>query len=419
MSSYELNWHAKEEAKKEAFSPSKQNVNIEFTTQNLLVNADNLDALKAMKKEYASKIDLIYIDPPYNTKNHKFIYKDTFDTHSSWLNFMYPRLLLACGMLKEDGVIFISIDDNEVAQLKLVCDEIFGESNFMSQFVWQKKKKPSFLHAKVAKMSEYILCYGKNIKLAPMLSIESSGEDKPYPLNFKNNPLQELLFAPKSVSFSSKVFSGENGTIIKASDMSKKNVELFLLDDVEIKDGVNAKSFRMRGHWRYSQNTLNKLIEEGALLRVAKTPFRINYMKKETKAKLMRNMLTKDSYNMATYEDATSEITELFGFEAFLQPKPVELIKTLIKSVTYRKKEALVLDFFAGSGTTAEAVMKLNLEDNGERKFILIQSNEKINKNFNSFKNSHNTIYEIMKNRVKLSYVKYNLNNLDLNEMTL
>jgi len=417
VNSYALNWHGKKEAKKEAFSPSKQNVN--FTTQNLLINADNLDALKAMKKEYASKIDLIYIDPPYNTKNHKFIYKDKFDTHSSWLNFIYPRVILACAMLKEDGVIFISIDDNEVAQLKLVCDEIFGESNFMAQLIWQKKKKPSFLHTKVAKMSEYILCYAKNIKLAPMLSIESSGEDKPHPLNFRNNPLQELLFASKSVSFSSKVFSGEKGTIIKASDMSKKNVELFLLDDVEIKDGVNVKSFRMRGHWRYSQNTLNKLIEEGALLRVAKIPFRVNYMKKETKAKLMRNMLTKDSYNMATYEEATSEITELFGFEAFSQPKPVELIKTLIKSVTYKKKEALVLDFFAGSGTTAEAVMKLNLEDNGKRKFILIQSNEKINKNFSSLKNSHNTIYKIMKNRVELSQKKYNLENFSFKEINL
>ncbi len=419
MSSYGLNWYAKEQAKAEAFSPSKFSRNIEYSKINLLINADNLEALKMMRRDYSSKIDLIYIDPPYNTKNHKFIYKDKFDCHSSWLNFMYPRLILACSMLKEDGVIFISIDDNEVAQLKLVCDEIFGEYNFMSQFVWQKKNKASFLHAKVAKMNEYILCYAKNIKKAPMLSIESSGEYKPHPLNFKNNPLQELLFPAQSVCFSHKAFFEENSSTIKLSDMSNKNVELFLLDDVEIKNGLNTKSFRMRGHWRYSQNTLDKLIKEGAILSVAKTPFRINYMKKETKAKLMRNMLTKDSYNMATYEDATSYITELFGFEAFSQPKPVELIKTLIKAATYNKKDALILDFFAGSGTTAEAVMKLNLEDNGERKFILIQSKEKTNKNSDAFKNSYKNIYEIMKTRVELSQKKYNLENFCFKEIDL
>ncbi|NCO01198.1 MAG: site-specific DNA-methyltransferase [Epsilonproteobacteria bacterium] len=146
---------------------------------------------------------------------------------------------------------------------------------------------------------------------------------------------------------------------------------------------------------------------EGAILSVAKLPFRINYMKEEKKPKLMRNMLTKESYKMATYEDATAEIIEHFGYDAFSQPKPVELIKTLLQSVTYAKKDALVLDFFAGSGTTAEAVMKLNLEDRGERSYILIQSNEEIKRGSSAYLNGYRTIYDIMRERVKLSHKKY------------
>jgi len=258
MASYGLQWQGNEKCKAQTLHPASPPKKIKFQKTNLLINADNLEALQAMKEEYNSKIDVIYIDPPYKTKNYKFIYKDTFASHCSWLNFIYPRVLLACGMLKEDGVIFISIDDNEVAQLKLLCDEIFGEKNFISQFVWQKKKSASFLHKKIAKISEYILCYAKNQDKAPMLSVEQSSKFKPYPLNFKNNPLSELCFAAGSICFSPKFEAG----IIQASDMSHKNVALHLLDNVEIKNGVNANAFRMSGHWRYSQNSLDRLREE-------------------------------------------------------------------------------------------------------------------------------------------------------------
>jgi len=390
-----LDWHGKEKSKLLACG-IETHMPIANENQNLLINSDNLDALKSLTHEYKSKIDVIYIDPPYNTKNHKFLYDDKFDNHSSWLNFIYPRLILACGLLSDDGVIFISIDDNEVAHLKLVCDEVFGANNFISQFVWQKKNKPSFLHQKVARMNEYILAYAKDIKKAPMLSVESSKPKQKYPLNFKNNPIKELFFAPWHVEF--KLKDG----VIKAQDMSSKTIGCVLLDDVEIKGGRNIDGFRMRGGWRYTQEYLDKLVENGATLSVGKIPFRVNLTKNSSKLKMMHNFLTKATCHMPTYEDANSEIVELFGFEVFSKPKPTELIKTLIKSVTYIKKDATILDFFAGSGTTAEAVMRLNKEDNGDRKYILVQSNENVKKNSIAYKNGYRNIYEIMRDRVKL-----------------
>ncbi|MBU0720626.1 site-specific DNA-methyltransferase [bacterium] len=410
MSVYSLNWALKDEAKRESFTKSRSRTKIKFSTNNLLVNGDNLDALKILAQEYKNKIDVIYIDPPYNTKNHKFVYEDNFakdstcrDPHSAWLNFIYPRLILACGILSDEGVIFISIDDNEAAQLKLVCDEIFGEDNFIAQFVWQKKNKPSFLHKKVSKVSEYILSYAKNRERAPMLSVEKSSQKKAYPLNFKHNPPKELLFQAASVDFNL------SDSLIRASDMSSKTIECVLLDDVQIVNGKNANQFRIKGSWRYTQEYIDTLIQKGEKFTVAKVPFRINLIKQESKRKSMRNMLTKESYNTPTYEDATSEMNTLFGFEAFTKPKPLGLIKLLLESVTYQKKDALILDFFAGSGTTAEAVMRLNSEDGGTRRFILVQSSEATKKSSPAFKNGYTNIYEITLKRLKYSVEKYNL----------
>jgi adenine-specific DNA-methyltransferase len=405
MSEYSLNWNGKDKSKKEAFKEFTSKQKIKFSKENLLINADNLDALKLLNIEYKNRIDVIYIDPPYNTKNHKFLYEDKFctcqDKHSLWLSFIYPRIILACGILSEEGVIFISIDDNEVAQLKIVCDEVFGEVNFISQLIWQKKNKPSFLNSKISKMSEYVLCYAKNIKKAPMLSLESSKEFKPYPLNFTNNPFLELTFRANSVSFTPKIIEKLKNKTIKASDMSSKRVKCELLDDIKIVDSLNANDFRMSGSWRYNQESLNALLDNGAILSVSKIPLRINYIREDIKKKLMKNILNKETYKVQTNEDGLRQIVELFGYEAFIKPKPVGLIKTLIKSVTHTKKDAIILDFFAGSGTTAEAVMELNNEDKGERKYILVQSSEKLNKTSKAFKNGYKNIYEIMKDRIK------------------
>jgi len=395
-----LNFKGKLESKKLAcgFEYVKR---IKKIDKNILINADNLEALKALTHEYKSLVDVIYIDPPYNTKNHKFLYDDKFKSHSSWLSFIYPRLILACGLLSEDGVVFISIDDTELAHLKLLCDEVFGEENFISQFVWQKKNKASYLHKKVAKMNEYILCYAKEINKAPMLSVESSDESKHYPLNFKNNPQKELLFRSGHVEFKLK------DSLIKAGDMSSKTIKCKLLDNVEIKHTKNVDDFRMLGSWRYTQDYLDELLSKGAKLSVSKLPFRVKLIKNTTKAKMINNLLTKSNSNMPTYEDANKEIVELFGYEAFIKAKPIGLIKTFIKSVTNSKKDALILDFFGGSGTTAHAVMELNKEDNGTRKFILIQNSEKIDKKYESYKKGYKTMYEIMSQRVTLACAKF------------
>lgn len=402
-----LNWETKAKSKSLAsgFADVKK---ITKTDKNLLIDADNLEVLKSLTCEYKSSVDIIYIDPPYNTKNHKFLYDDKFKTHSVWLDFIYPRLILACGLLSEDGVIFISIDDNEVAYLKLLCDEIFGGENFISQFIWQKKNKPSFMHKKVARMSEYILCYAKNIEKVPMLSVESSTADKKYPLNFKNNPKKELLFKAGDVEFNLK------DTLIKTSDMSTKTIECFLLDDVEIKDRKNVNDFRMYGGWRYTQTYLDELLTDGAKLSVWGVPFRVNLVKNKIKPKMINNFLTKATCHMPTYEDANVEIMELFGFEIFTKAKPVGLIKTLIKSVSYDKKDALVLDFFGGSGTTAHAVMELNKEDAGDRKFILIQNSEKIDEKYEVYKKGYKSIYEIMLKRVGLIAMKLKVNFVEI-----
>jgi len=292
-----LNWETKAKSKSIAsdFSDVKS---ISKSDNNLLINADNLDALKALKYSYKSLVDVIYIDPPYNTKNHKFLYDDKF-THESWLDFIYPRLILACGLLSVDGVIFISIDDNELAHLKILCDEVFGESNFISQFIWQKKNKPSFTHKKVARMNEYILCYAKDIDKVSMLSVEDINPNKKYPLNFKNNPIKELLFKAGQVEFNMK------DCFIKASDMSSKTIKCSLLDDVEIKDSKNLNDFKMKSSWRYTQNYLNELLENGAKLSISKVPFRLNLVKNKQKPKMMNNFLTKATCHTPTYEDAS------------------------------------------------------------------------------------------------------------------
>ena len=403
-----IDWETKAKSRDLA-SDFKKIKSIEKIDNNLLINADNLDALKALSENYKAKVDVIYIDPPYNTKNHKFLYDDKFNSHAIWLDFIYPRLILACELLSDVGVIFISIDDNELAYLKIVCDEIFKESNFISQFVWQKKNKPSFLHKKVAKMNEYILCYAKDISKVKMLSVESSKAKKKYPLNFKNNPQKELLFKAKSVEFNL------DDRFIKACEMSSKTIKCKLLDDVEIKDRKNVADFRMQSGWRYTQEYLEKLLNDGAKLSVGRVPFRISLVKNTQKAKMMNNLLTKATSKSPTYEDATAEIIELFGFEVFTKSKPVGLIKSLIKSATYDKKDALILDFFGGSGTTAHAVLELNFEDNGDRKFILIQNNEKIDEKYESYKKGYKTIYDVMKKRVTLVCRKFKGNFVELN----
>lgn len=378
------------------------------TTENLVLKGDNLDSLKILKNHYSGKIKCIYIDPPYNTTSEEFIYPDKFDkeeaevlglanlsesdfarmdfsfktkkSHNGWLAFMYPRLLLARDLLSKDGVIFISIDDNEVAQLRLLMDDIFGEENFVSEFIWEKKKKPSFLHNNVGKLSEYIICYLKNSTETFPFSVESTTKGKKYPFNNAGNSMGELVFPAGSVQFKMP------DSTVEPQDMSEGNIKTRLKTQLIIEKGVNKNEFILEGEFRYSQDTLNEIIKNKEGIVVSKIPFRPNHIKKGGEIKKMKNMFSPVHYEMETNEDGTAQLEELIGDEIFTNPKPVKLINTIIKSVTYDDDSSIILDFFAGSGTTGHAVMQLNAEDSGNRKFILCQIDEPIKEDKPAYK---------------------------------
>ena len=372
------------------------------TTQNLVLKGDNLDSLKILKSYYTGKIKCIYIDPPYNTKKDEFIYPDKFDkeetevlglvnlseddfarmefsfktkkSHNGWLSFMYPRLLLARDLLRDDGVIFISIDDNEQANLKLLCDDVFGEENFVTQFIWEKKKKPSFLHSNIGKLSEYIICYLKNTTNTFPFSIESTTKEKKYPFNNAGNSLGQLVFPAKSVQFKMP------DSIIEPQNMSERHIKTVLKTQLMIQNGTNQNDFILEGEFRYSQDSLNKIVKNKERIMISKIPFRPNHIKKGGEIKKMKNIFSPVHYEMETNEDGREQLLELFGDEIFTNPKPIKLINTIVKSVTYDDESPIILDFFAGSGTTGHAVMQLNAEDGGNRKFILCQIDEPIKK---------------------------------------
>lgn len=345
---------------------------------NLLIEGDNLHALQALQYSHKGSVDVIYIDPPYNTGNKDFVYNDRFveaeDSwrHSSWLSFMNKRLRLARELMTEDGVIFISIDDNEQAQLKLLCDQVFGEQNFITTIGWEKKKKPSFLKRNVGTKFEYIHVYARDIKKTIPFSLEKTTVGKKYPFNNAGNSAQTLTFPAKSVQF-----TRIKNEVIKAQDMSGGNILTELLDDVIIEQGINQNEFRLHGEWRYSQAKLDEFVDNKEKITIASVPFRPNLTKVGGEVKKMHNFFTSAHYGVETNEDATEELVDILGSaDDFDYPKPVDLIKKIIKCCTYPKKDALILDFFAGSGTTGHAVMELNKDDEGNRQFILCTNNE-------------------------------------------
>lgn len=319
---------------------------------NILIKGDNLLALKALEQEYAGKVKCIYIDPPYNTGNAFEHYDDGLE-HSIWLSLMRERLEILRRLLSEDGVLFVQIDDAEQAYLKILLDEIFGRRNFCGQFVWEKKKKPSFLNANMGIITEYILSYSPNREKSPAFIGGLTTEGKKYPLNNAGNSLQVLKFPVGSVTFTNI----DDGVVLP-QDMSEGNIKTKLLDKLIIKDKKNENEFRLEGEWRYSQRKLDEIIEAKEQLIISKIPFRPNHIKTGGEAKKIKNLLTVAHFNMATYEDSNKETIDLFGTDnAFDYPKPEMLIHTLLSAVT--NPGDLVLDSFLGSGTTAAVAHKM------------------------------------------------------------
>ena len=393
------------------------------TTQNIFIEGDNLEVLKVLQKHYHNKVKLIYIDPPYNT-GKDFVYPDNFkeglDTylewtrqvneekkkvstnsesegryHSNWLNMMYPRLKLARNLLTDDGVIFISIDDNEIDNLLRLSKEVFGETNISTTFIRQKKKKPSFLHDNVGSMTEYVVCITRNKAFTFPFSVDVTTAGKKYPINNAGNSLGVLTFPAGAVNF------GAQTAVFEPQDMSEGNITTRLLDEVTVVDGLNNSAFRLEGEWRYSQAKLSEIVANGDLITISKVPFRPNHVKTGGEVKKMHNLLTPATYGVGTNEDGTAEVEKLMGGAYFDNPKPTSLIRVLAQAITYDDPTAIVLDFFAGSATTADAIFQLNAQDGGLRRTILVQLPEPLDENSDAYAAGYKTISELAQERVR------------------
>lgn len=338
-----------------------------------LIIGDNYDALLNLLIEYRGKVDVIYIDPPYGKDSMGQFADTNYDnslTRDNLLSMLYPRLLLAKQLLSNNGVIFCSIDDKNQAYVKCLFDEVFREHNFSGNIIWQKKNKPSFLSKNFGSIHEYILCYVKNFDDTFPFSLERTEVGKKYPFNNAGNPLSVIKLPANSVDINLP-----NG-VVKAQDMSEGNIITKLLNDVIIKDCKNVNEIILEGEWRCSQKTIDEKIKSNIPIYIAQIPFRPNFIENGGAIKKMKNVLSKTSYNCETNEDGEKQFGEILPDAKFDNPKPSGLIKLLLQACTYDNKKAVVLDFFAGSCTTGQAVLELNKEDGGNRQAILCTLNE-------------------------------------------
>ena len=427
---YEMNWVGKKEAKKIALTPlcSKTLKYIEGdgknedTTKNLYIEGDNLEVLKLLQNSYYGKVKMIYIDPPYNTGND-FIYNDKFKYdklftdilegnrnenrnlltknqktyshfHSKWLSMIYSRLLVCKNMLKDDGIIFISIDDNELENLKKVCNEVFGEENFVTQFIWTKTSTPPSLSYKCRKTVEYVVCFEKNKSNNKFFGTFLENGDAPL-LN-TGNPKKEISFPAGSL----KITYIKDG-IIKSGKYEK----VVLLDDIIVDNNVSINKVRMIGEFKWEQNTVDKEINNGCYFLIKSDKLSIRFQRVDnnnykTPNNFLNIELNKDT-DVLTNESATKELESLNLVNIFDFPKPTSLIKKLISMNCYFDKEAIILDFFSGSSTTAHAVMQLNEEDGGNRKYIMVQLPELTDEKSEAYKAGYKNICEIGKERIR------------------
>ena len=340
----------------------------------ILIEGDNLEALTALSYTHEGKIDVIYIDPPYNTGNKDFVYNDSFvDTedsyrHSKWLSFMNKRLKIAKKLLSDKGVIFISIDDNEQANLKLLCDELFG-NHFMGTLVWFKKRKGSFLSNKMISLTEYVHIYGKDSSIELFGGKPDKNESQP--IIKRTNSIKVLHFEANVVK--SKLPNGVYPLGVYGEGTSASE----LLNDIEIRDGLVASSFDIKAPFVWSQEYLDEEMKNGTEILMNTKNFQVRVIRHNNESiKALPSFIDGRESN-ATNEDAYELLKSIFAADRpFQYSKPVNFIKTLLNANSYFNKCAIILDFFAGSGTTLHATMQLNAEDEGHRQCILVTNNE-------------------------------------------
>lgn len=409
---YQFTWPDKKKSVLLANSPIAETLrpcreeSVDFdNTENLYIEGDNLDVLKLLQETYLGKVKMIYIDPPYNTGND-FVYNDDFAEntddyldssgqfdedgnqlfqntesngrfHTDWLNMIYPRLKIARNLLSDDGVIFISIDDNEVDNLRKICDEIFSSENFVAEFIWKSRQnKDNRNKTGVSIDHEYILCYSKKSGIRAIKGSERKTSQYSNPDNDPRGPWT----------------SANMVGLLPADQRPNCHYDLVNPDT-----GINYGKPNMG--WRYDRNTMNKLILEG----------RIIWPESPTGRPRKKSFLSEISEMLPGYSsivglgvytrNATIELSELFNDRYFDFPKPTALIKEFIKQAT--NEDSLVLDFFSGSATTAHAILQTNTEDGGHRKFIMVQLPEKTDEKSEAFKAGYKNICEIGKERIR------------------
>ena len=380
-----------------AHNSKPENVN----SENIFITGDNLDALKHLENAYSGKVDVIYIDPPYNTGSDGFVYAANFkfsdddfkeklnlteeeisrvralsgkSSHPAWLTFMLPRLMIAKRLLSDTGVIFISIDDNELYQLKMLCDEIFTENNFEGNLIWKTKTA------------------AKGVPTTNMLV---------------NNHDYIIVYSSKN-TFS---FLGENRDISKFTNPDNDPRGPWKADNMKSTISTNyfeiempKTGWKFTKNWAFSKDSMNKMIKENKIIWPSSktgTPRQKRFLSE------MTNSTTpiKTLFGEYQSETATNNLKVLFNdVKLFNFPKPVPLVKYLIKQSS--QKNSLILDFFAGSATTADAVMQLNKEDSGNRKYILVQLPEKVSKNSEAEKAGYETIDQISRERIERAATK-------------
>lgn len=336
----------------------------------ILIEGDNLEALTALTYTHEGRIDVIYIDPPYNTGNKDFVYNDSFVDredgyrHSKWLSFMSKRLRIAKRLLSDKGVIFISIDDNEQAQLKMLCDEVFGERNFVDIFSWNKTETPANLSLKTKKAIEYILCYTKTQNSIKFRGLNKSSTSNNGLMNQTNS--EHILVFPANV-VDTKLSNG----IYSKGMYGTASYKIELLEDTTVEEGKFTKPVILKGKFKWGQENLEREIRKGTQVSIKTKAFSPSYEKAEYEPEVPWNLINK-SFGVDTNESASTELKQIVGAGLFDFPKPTSLIKYLINFI----KADTILDFFAGSGTTLHATMQLNAEDGGRRQCILVTNNE-------------------------------------------
>lgn len=420
---YNFYWNGKEDCIEECFKPSssilrpdKESSKNWDTTENLYIEGDNFEVLKLLQKSYFGKIKMIYIDPPYNT-GKDFVYKDNFRDnianykeitnqstranpetngrfHIDWLNMMYPRLKLARNLLREDGVIFISIGENEEGNLTKVCDEVFGEDNLVTKIPWQARQSVQN-DTDISSSHEYILAYAKN-RRQEHRRLKESNQSQWYNMN---------SFACYPLPLDKEKFSNPDNDsrgLWKADPFDAPKIRPNLTYKI-INPNTGIGYMPPQGrHWRTTEDSYRKLLNDNRIvfgkLGDSKPQLKVFYDEKKEFGSVSTTWF--DGSRCGTATNGTKELQGLFnGVAYFDTPKPTKLLNELL--ILSTKNDDIILDFFSGSSTTAHAVMQLNAENNGNRKFIMVQLPEVTDEKSEAYKAGYSNICEIGKERIR------------------